>query len=350
MDTLRQFSRPICTFLYLALCLFASIPLRGDSQSGYFSDPKLFSTEEQAQELKKKTLDMCWQFGQDSHFRFVSGNDEIYFEIQIGTLPDIYGDFVTRVKHRFMKNETEKQLVFSYKIKNDGGEEFNLPRRSLSKGHPDEYAYIVADRRVIENSNPRRISQEELVSIIRDKNVLFYTGAGLSRASAVPAMNELNELLGLKEGKAFVFSLESALENPREFASKIRKFHEACLFSPPTKAHFALRDLSVFKNIRIITENLDALHEASGIHPYRIDPDHLRNEVGGQALAPFDYIICVGLSHDDRGFLGWYKQHNPQNKIIAIDLNQPSYLGDEDFLLVGDIQEIVPAIQKKIAQ
>jgi NAD-dependent SIR2 family protein deacetylase len=350
MDTLRQFSRSICTFLFLALCIFASIPLRGDSQSDYFSDPKLFSTEELAQELKKKTLDMCWQFGQDSHFRFVSGNDEVYFEMQLGTLPDIYDDFVARAKHRFMKNETEKQLVFSYKIKNDGNEEFNLPQCSPSKGHPDEYTYIVADRRVIENTNPRRINQDELVSIIRDKNVLFYTGAGLSRASAVPAMNELNELLGLEEGKAFLFSLESALENPSEFASKIQVFHKACLFSPPTQAHFALRNLAVFKNIRVITENLDSLHETSGVYPYRIDPNQLRSKIGGASIAQFDYIVCVGLSYDDRGFLGWYKQQNPQGKIIAIDLNQPSYLGNEDFLAIGDIQEIVPAIQKEIVQ
>ena len=58
----------------------------------------------------------------------------------------------------------------------------------------------------------------------------------------------------------------------------------------------------------------------------------------------------MGLSYDDRGFLGWYKQQNPQGKIIAIELNQPSYLGDEDFLAIGDIQEIVPAIQKEIGQ
>ena len=176
--------------------------------------------------------------------------------------------------------------------------------------------------------------------------MLFYTGAGLSRASAVPAMDELNELLGFDE-KNFLFSLESALENPKAFATKIQEFHQACLFSPPTPAHLALRDLAVFKNIRILTENLDSLHEASGIYPYRIDPHHLR-EIGGSSLAPFDYIICVGLSYDDRGFLGWYKQQNPQGKIIAIDLNQPSYLGNEDFLVIADIQEIIPALQNEI--
>jgi len=346
MGMLRQYSKPIYAFLFLALCIFSAIPLRGDTQSDYFSDPKLFSTEELAQELKKKTLNMCWHFGQASNFCFISGNDEVSFQMQLGALPALYDDFVARVKDKFIKNETEKKLVFSYQMKNDENEEFHLPPCSPYPEDPDTYDYLVADRRVIENANPRRMTQDELVSIIRDRNVLFYTGAGLSRASAVPAMDELNELLGFDE-KNFLFSLESALENPKAFATKIQEFHQACLFSPPTPAHLALRDLAVFKNIRILTENLDSLHEASGIYPYRIDPHHLR-EIGGSSLAPFDYIICVGLSYDDRGFLGWYKQQNPQGKIIAIDLNQPSYLGNEDFLVIADIQEIIPALQNEI--
>jgi NAD-dependent SIR2 family protein deacetylase len=343
------FPRSIGVFLILILNTFASIPVKGDSPSGYFSDPKLFSTEELAQELNQKMVDMCWQFGQDSHFRFISGNDEVYFEIQLGALPDIYDGFVTRVMHKFTKKEAEKQLIFSYKIKSDGSEAFNLPQGSPNREHAEEYSYLVADRRIIENANPQRICPSELATIIKDKNVLFYTGAGLSLASNIPAMNELYELLGLKEGKDFLFLLENALDNPRTFASKIQLFHNACLFSPPTQAHLALKDLAVFKKVRIITENLDALHEASGIYPYRIDPDHLRSEVDGSALLQFEYIICIGLSYDDRGFLGWYKQQNPQGKIIALDLKQPSYLGDEDFLVVGDIQEIIPVVQKIIS-
>ena len=348
MDIARLLARPINAFLILATGIFAHLSLRGDTQSDYFSNPQPYSVDELSQELKKKTLDMCWNFGQDSHFRFISGNDETYFEVYLGNLPEMYSDFIARVKHQFIVSENSTRLVFSYKLKNDGSEEFNGPESSQQKGHPDEYSYIVADRRIIDNASPERMSQDELTAVVRDKKVLFYSGAGLSLASNVPAMNELNELLGLEVSERFLFSLEGALDNPREFASKIRKFHEASLFSTPTKAHFALKDLSVFKNIRIVTENLDALHETSGIYPYRVDPDHLRNEVGGQALAQFDYIICVGLSYDDRGFLGWYKQHNPQGKIIAIDLNQPSYLGDEDFLVRGDIQEILPAVHQTL--
>ena len=128
-------------------------------------------------------------------------------------------------------------------------------------------------------------------------------------------MNQLHDLLSLETGEKFLPSLENAIKKPRQFASNILVFHKACLFSAPTKAHLALKDIAFFKNIRLITENLDCLHEASGIFPYRIDARHLRDEIGSEVLTQFDYIICVGLSHDDRGFLGWYKQHKEINEV-----------------------------------
>jgi NAD-dependent SIR2 family protein deacetylase len=335
-------------FIIFSFLILASLSLHAYGQSDYFSTPRLCSSEELHQELKGKTLDMAWHFGEDSHFRFVSKNDEVYFEVYLGALPDIYSDFISEVKNSFVEAPESQRLVFSYRVNAEGKEEINVPQQFHRRLHPDEGSYLLTDRRVIENATPLTIDEEELSTIIRNHPVLFYTGAGLSLASNVPAMNELQSLLGLEKGKNFLFSLRSGIENSREFASKIVRFHEACFSSAPTKAHFALKELAALKNIRLITENLDCLHEASGVYPYRIDAKHLKDEVGAESLVQFDYMICVGLSYDDRGFLAWYKKHNPKGKIIAIDLQQPSYLGDEDFLLVGDLQEVVPSIKYRV--
>lgn len=56
------------------------------------------------------------------------------------------------------------------------------------------------------------------------------------------------------------------------------------------------------------------------------------------------------MSHDDRGFLSWYKRHHPNGKIIAIDLGNPSYLGDEDFLIREDLQSLLPSLVNKIIE
>jgi NAD-dependent SIR2 family protein deacetylase len=319
------------------------LPLTVYSQSDFFSHQPLCSSEELDQLLKEKTLDMCWQVGSDSHFRFVSKNDEVYFEICLGSLPTFYDDFVHRVKDKFVESRPS-QLIFSYKSDN---EEINRPQ-NLDQGHPDDDSYIVTERRVFEGAHPQYLSHKALEVFIKESKVLFYTGAGISIDSGVPAMSELNELLGLEEGKKFLLSLEKAIHQPKEFASKIAIFHKACLLSHPTMAHIALRELAIFKSCRLITENLDCLHEASGIHPYRINAAELRNE--GSDLAKFEYIVCVGLSFDDHGFLAWFKQQNPRGKIIAIDIKKPSYLGDEDFLVLGDLQKIIPSLQSRLSK
>lgn len=104
------------------------------------------------------------------------------------------------------------------------------------------------------------------------------------------------------------------------------------------------------KKTQIITENLDYLHEYTGIMPYRIHGDHLRKQIHPSNLREIDYILCIGLSFDDRGFLGWYKAHHPNGKIIAIDLMQPSYLGNEDYLIQRDLQKIIPKIADQLSR
>ena len=59
-------------------------------------------------------------------------------------------------------------------------------------------------------------------------------------------------------------------------------------------------------------------------------------------------MITVGLASDESGFLGWYKATNPKGTIIAINLQQPNYLGEEDLLLIDDVQQLLPALREKL--
>ena len=91
--------------------------------------------------------------------------------------------------------------------------------------------------------------------------------------------------------------------------------------------------------VDLLTENLDSLHEQTGIMPYRLSKHENKDAIHPDDLQKIDFVVCVGLSHDDRGFLAWYKKHHPQGRIVALDLKAPSYLGDEDYLLEGDLQQ-----------
>ena len=94
----------------------------------------------------------------------------------------------------------------------------------------------------------------------------------------------------------------------------------------------------------IFTENLDTLHEKTGVAVQRIDVDRVEKDFPPQILKTIDVIVCIGLSFDDRGFLGYYKKHNPSGIIIALCLEQPSYLGATDYYSEGDAQQMVPIL------
>ncbi len=322
-----------------------STPIFTASETNYLFDPVPFSAEQFAEEIKGKDLDMSWH-SDLGYFRFVSRDGEVDFEVNLKALTS--SD--PKICDPFIINETageSKEFNFSYSLKKDGSEEVNSPSFAHYQNKSFEGNYWVADRREIENGRPQLMSSQELVQIIKNYNVLFYTGAGLSAASNIPTMSGLEKIFNMGDGRFFT-ALEEMAQQPKETALKILDFHKACVFSIPSPAHYALKELSIFKKTRILTENLDCLHEASGIFPYRIDPKKLQKDVPCESISQFNYVICIGLSHDDRGFLGWFKQHNPQGKLIAIDLSQPSYLGDEDFLITADLQELIPSICNQV--
>ena len=46
--------------------------------------------------------------------------------------------------------------------------------------------------------------------------------------------------------------------------------------------------------------------------------------------------------------MGWYKKHNSDGIIIAIDLVMPNYLGKNDYFVEGDMQKIILQMYTKI--
>ncbi len=302
----------------------------------------------------KRTLDMTWCFGENGHFRFITKDNEIYFEVVfLEKFPEGYEEaeklpFLEQICE--IHGQQQKRFIYAYCWNKTTGETHNAPLAESSSKGPNSSSYLVSERRVIEKAAPRVIEETELVSLIREGSVLFYTGAGLSAASEVPTMEQLCSLLGFKMDKESFFSWIKAIPlQPQQLVSNIDQFHRACFFSPPTIAHQALKDLALLKKTQIVTENLDLLHERTGIKPYRVDAQHLQTEIDPSSLKNIDYLICVGLSYDDRGFLGWYKKHHPQGIIIAIDLGTPTYLGNEDYLYQGDLQTAVPNLVSALA-
>ena len=197
---------------------------------------------------------------------------------------------------------------------------------------------------------PQEMEMAQLVEILKNKKVLFYTGAGISIASEVHSMDQLQETLGIEMSEKVDGLLKKAVANPQGVIDSWEEFTKAAFEKPATPAHQSLGGLAQKLKSQIFTENVDHLQERAGVKATHLTGPWLKENVQPEWLRDIDAVVTVGLSYDDRGFLGWYKENNPNGKIIAVNLSQPSYLGNEDFMLKGDCQEVIPELEKKFAE
>lgn len=219
----------------------------------------------------------------------------------------------------------------------------------VSKNFPKEVVEMVRNEiRERMLPKPQEMEIAQLIEVLKNKKILFYTGAGISIASGILSMDQFKKNLGIDMAQKIDDLLKKAITAPESVINLWEEFVEAASEKPATPAHQSLAKLAQKLKAQIFTENVDKLHEKSGIRAIHITGPWLEENIQPEWLKDIDAVITIGLSHDDRGFLGWYKENNPNGKIIAIDLTQPSYLGNEDCILKGDCQEVIPELEKEL--
>lgn len=194
-----------------------------------------------------------------------------------------------------------------------------------------------------QDAKPLTINCEELHTITNNKKIVFYTGAGISACANVATMKELEQGLSIHEElKTF---LKTIFLNPQSITTNFETFCKSAINASPTDAHYALHEIAQKQNICIITENVDVLHHKAGSKPVHTHDNEI-SSLKPEDLQKIDIIVTIGLSHDDCGFLAYYKQCNPQGVIAAIDLKQPAYVSNNDYFVQGDAQVVIPALAK----
>ncbi|MFA5413662.1 MAG: hypothetical protein WC348_03935 [Patescibacteria group bacterium] len=256
--------------------------------------------------------------------------------------------------------EEEKEKFIKEKRKIDGEErsayvfrfgEMPKVEEQTQTSDISEEKYLVAPKRDFTEQplpTPQEMDAPQLVELLKSKKVLFYTGAGISMGGGVHGMDDLLKNFQIDLAQKTDGFLKGSLANPEAMKKRLQKFIDAMHKSPATPAHESLARLAQKLKCKIFTENNDTLQEKAGVRAEHISGRWLRENIQREWLKEIDAVITIGLSADDRGFLGWYKENNPNGKIIAINLNQPSYTGDEDFLLKGDLQKIIPELEKNL--
>ncbi len=195
---------------------------------------------------------------------------------------------------------------------------------------------------------PQCITVEALAQDIASKRVLFFTGAGISAAAGIHTISSLHSDLGLDPNLEVDDFVYNAMHNPELLVQKILAFYRATKLSQPTPAHRAVAGLAKYKNCQILTGNFDLLHERSGVIPIRVFSDSMEQDLTADRLREVDMIVYIGASRDIRGTIDRYKKAKPEGVVVAINQEIPRFLTDQDFVLLGDIQEILPLLQQQL--
>lgn len=114
--------------------------------------------------------------------------------------------------------------------------------------------------------------------------VLYYTGAGISRDSGILTMPELERKLRITTPVELLSLLEY---NPEFPLLVINDFYESIKKARPNSNHYLLKNVIKSFGGDLVTENVDILHELSGILPVK--------PYKGQKLQRYDYNTVVIL-------------------------------------------------------
>lgn len=110
---------------------------------------------------------------------------------------------------------------------------------------------------------------EKLNHMIADaRNIAFFTGAGISTGSGIPDFRSADGLYStgcLIEGKSpeYMLSDDCLYKHPEAFFKYMRN-HMDFRKAEPNIAHRKISELQLTRDVSVITQNIDGLHEKAG--------------------------------------------------------------------------------------
>jgi len=105
---------------------------------------------------------------------------------------------------------------------------------------------------------------ESLSEKIKDaKKIVFVTGAGISQESGIPTFRG-NDGLWRKYDPMQLATIDAFNENPKLVWEWYEDRRKNILNAKPNPGHFAIAKLEKFKDVVVLTQNIDGLHQRAG--------------------------------------------------------------------------------------
>jgi hypothetical protein len=192
-----------------------------------------------------------------------------------------------------------------------------------------EYPLYWQRQQITEVWHPEEISDDKIAKIISTKNVLYYTGPGISERY-VPTIPDLEMSLGISQKlhnpDNWPKYITDLVNKSGYYFELVLKFFDDGKKAKPTRTHLTLARLVKRYGHLLATENLDKLQQKTGVRPI-VQPERkfCRDRLKGK-IRDIPYILVIGLNENPGGFLRWCKQHNPQIVIISVTESNLKYL------------------------
>ncbi|MDR1473163.1 MAG: NAD-dependent protein deacylase [Lactobacillales bacterium] len=233
---------------------------------------------------------------------------------------------------------------------------------------------------------------EDIVKLIlKGKKLVFLTGAGVSTASGIPDYRSINGVYQGKKSPEYLLSKTALNKEPDKFYDFVKHLYHP--EAKPNIIHKTIAKLQNNKNVAVITQNIDELHnkaktkqivhfhgslyevycqkcfKSASAKEYLNDMHHVQcggilrpkivlyeegidNEALNQSvyyMQKADTVVIVGTSFKVYPFAGLIYEANSKANLLAINqisLNNPYILSE----YIGDAVDVFKKLAKQIQE
>ena len=181
------------------------------------------------------------------------------------------------------------------------------------------------------------------------KNIVIFTGAGISAESGIPTFRDANGMWGKYDAMKLA-SIEGFKEDPQAVLDFYNARRRNLLEVEPNHAHLVLADLKKQFDVTIVTQNVDNLHERAGssrvihLHGELTKVTSSRNRLSPENIKeyPLDVPIRLGDKAADgsqlRPFIVWFGEY-----VDNMDVAQHWVKKADVFVVIGTSLVVYPA-------